>query len=77
MIKYSVILILILGFAAYCVYAVFFFAWAATAPAEVELHERARVLARVWSAGLFVSLALAVGVVWRMVRIFRTRRVQS
>ena len=77
MIKYSIFLFLVLGFAAYCVYAVLFFGWAATAPAEQGIHEQAHFLSRVWSAGLFVSLALAVAIVWRMVRIFRARGVQS
>ena len=77
MAKYFIILILDLGFAAWCVYAILFFGWAATAPAEPGIHEQAHTLSRVWSAAFFVSLALAVAIVWRMVLIFRARGVQS
>lgn len=74
--RYSVALVAVLGFAAYCVYAILFFAWAATAPSSPEIHEQARFLSRVWSAGFFVAIAIAGVIVWRMVRIARTRRAQ-
>jgi hypothetical protein len=76
-IKYSIILFVVLGFAAYCAYSVLFFGWAATAAAGPGVHEQARFFGRAWSAGLFASLALAVAVVWRMVRVLKAKRVQS
>lgn len=73
MVKYSVLLILVLGFAAYCLYAVLFFAWVHTAAADPKIHVQAQQLAHVWQAGFFVSLGFAVAIVWRMVRLWRAR----
>lgn len=74
MTKYIVTLVLLLGFAGYCAYAALFFAWVATAPADPENHARASQLARAWESGFFVSLALTVGAVWRMVQIRRAKQ---
>jgi hypothetical protein len=74
--KYSIALVLVLGFAAYSIYAILFFAWAATAPSSSDIHDQARFLSRAWSAGFFVALAIAGGIVWRKVRIVRARRAE-
>jgi chromate transport protein ChrA len=75
-VKYSIALVAVLAFAAYSIYAMLFFAWAATAPSSAEIHEQARFLSRAWSAGFSVALAIAGAIVWRMVRSVRAKRAQ-
>jgi hypothetical protein len=71
--KYCVSLVAVAGFAVYCVYAILFFAWAATAPADPAIHEQARFLSRAWSAGLFGCFAAGVALLWRIIYLCRDR----
>ena len=75
MLKYWLILVALVIAGVYCLHAIAFFAWVATAPGSPEIHEQARSYANLWTTGLVAALASLIAIVWRMV--VRERRTQK